>query len=334
MLLAATVVYVFATNSQVIWLYLVSALVLGLAVVGLLAPWYTIRRLRPRLVGHSRQGFVPPLDQDRQRVFVDDLLYLEVELGDVLAPVEFVGLSDARGTAATLAGQERTSTGIRLALVAEQRGLWRLAAVRVASSWPLGIARAERKVPLQFEVVVHPRYALPVQGRRRGTHEPAGASSHRGPGEEFLGLREYQHGDSQRSVHWPTTARTGRMMVIETAREASNSSAYAVNLEAGQGESTELAVQLAASLAAGNVAERVPLTMAIPGQPRQLQRWPEVLAGLATARTGKLAPGSLSQGGVEITASGEQVTIAQGDRVQVIDAATKLEAALEAWQAG
>ena len=47
MLVASLTIYVFATNSQVIWLYLVAALVAGLAVVGLAGPALSLRRLRP-----------------------------------------------------------------------------------------------------------------------------------------------------------------------------------------------------------------------------------------------------------------------------------------------
>ncbi|GAC1336155.1 MAG: hypothetical protein NVSMB17_19720 [Candidatus Dormibacteria bacterium] len=333
MLLAAAVIYVFATNSQVVWLYLVSALVLGLAVVGLLAPWYTVRRLRPGLVAHSRRGFVPPLAQDRDRVFVGDLVYLDIRLGDGLAPVEFLGMTRPGGAHVRLEGQERSSAGLVAAVSAEQRGIMRLAGVRIASSWPLGIARAEHEAPLQFEVVVHPRYALPADARRRGTREPTGSSSNRGPGEEFLGLREYHSGDSQRSVHWPTTARTGRLMVVETPRESSNSSAYLLDLGAREGAGAELAVQVAASLAAGNVATGVPVTMAIPGKQRAVQRWPEVLAALADARPLQPGPRQVPAGAVEISASGSNVTMVQGDRVCVVDAAMDLQDALSAWEA-
>jgi len=197
-----------------------------------------------------------PLPQDRERVFVGDLVSLRIELGEKRSPVELVELRRPDGMVVPLQGQQRLDTGVSAQVTAQPRGVMRLASVRLVSSWPLGIARAERQVKLDFEVVVHPQYLLPPEARRQGMREPAGTSATRGSGEEFLGLREYRSGDSQRRVHWPTSARTGKLMVVETARESSNSSAYEVNLGPDEGDAAELAVQVAASLAAGNACRR------------------------------------------------------------------------------
>jgi uncharacterized protein (DUF58 family) len=334
MLVAALVIYVFATNSQVVWLYLVAALVGGLAVIGLLAPWLTVRRLRPRLAGHSRSGFVPPLAQDRDRVFDGDEVTLRIELGEARSPVELVDLRGADGSIVPIQAQSWLDTGVTARITATRRGLMRLAAVTVASSWPLGIARARREVRLDFEVMVHPRYVLPAEARRHGSREPAGITASRGQGDEFLGLREYRSGDSQRRVHWPTTARTGTLMVVETARESSNSSAYALDLGGDSGEAAELAVRVAASLGAGNVAAGIPLMMSVPGQPRHVQRWPEIIAALARAQPGDASAGRIPREAVRISAGAGQVTVTRGEATVVLDAGLDLEAALGALEQG
>ena len=334
MLLAAAVIYVFATNSQVIWLYLVAALVAGLAAIGVVAPWLTLRRVRPRLSGHTRTGFVAPLAQDRERVFVGDVVSLRIDLGEVAAPIELVSLRSGGGANLAIEARERFATGLVARVTASARGPMSVGAIRMATSWPLGIARAERDLSIQFETVVHPRYSLPPDARRRGTREPAGASATRGLGEEFLGLREYRSGDSQRRVHWPTTARTGKLMVVETARESSNSSAYDVDLGDDAGEAAELAVQLAASLAAGNVAAGVPMSMAVTGQQRPMQRWAEVLSALAQARAGEAAPPRIPRDALRIHASGRLVTVSRGQSNDVLDAGLDLEAALRALDGG
>lgn len=46
-----------------------------------------------------------------------------------------------------------------------------------------------------------------------------GAALRRGPGAELVALRAYQHGDPFRSVHWKASARTGKLLVRETAQE-------------------------------------------------------------------------------------------------------------------
>lgn len=330
MLLASLVIYVFATNSQVIWLYLVSALVAGLAVIGVAAPWLTLRRLRPKLRGHSRSGFLPPLAQDRARAFVGDLVSLELDLGEGGAPVELTALRGPGGAAVAIEDQVTGSTGITARVRARDRGAMRLQTVMLASSWPLGVARAERDVELDFEVLVHPVYGIPPEARRQGRREPVGVSAVRGEGEEFLGLREYRSGDSRRRVHWPTTARTGTLMVVETAKESSNSNAYIVSLGEGDPGAVELAVQVAASLAAGNVAAGVPLTMSVPGHPRHVQRWTEVLSALARARPGDLDGGRPPRDALRIRAAGRQVVVDRGSSSTVLEADLTLEAALRA----
>ena len=330
MLVAALVIYVFATNSQVIWLYLISALVAGLALVGVAAPWLTLRRLRPRLAGHSRTGFHPALAQDRTRVFVGDLVSLRFDLGEARAPVELLNLRESSGMLLALEGREQLESGVAVTVRAPSRGVLQFAGIQLASSWPLGIARATRDVRFELEVVVHPHYRVPPEARRMGLREPAGASATRGSGDEFLGLREYRSGDSQRRVHWPTSARTGKLMVVETARESSNANAYELDLGAGGGAAVELAVEVAASLAAGNVATGVPLTMAVPGQGRQLQRWPEVLGALARARPGEPASGRGPRDALRITAGVRSVTVKRGESTTVLDADLDLGAALDA----
>jgi len=326
MLAAASTVYLFATNSQVIWLYLVAALIGALAVVGLLAPALAVRRLHPRLRGWTRTGFTPPLAQDRARVFAGDRLALALDLGEDRPPVHVTALRT--NSVEIPADSGITGSTATVELLAGGRGELALTAMRMESSWPLGIGRAHRWVPLQLAVVVHPRYALPIDDRRQGTREPVGASSARGPGDEFLGLREYQSGDSQRRIHWPTSARTGTLMVIETAQESSNATSYELELAADAEEAAELAVGLAASLAAGNVAAGVPMAMSIPGSGRQVARWNEVLTGLALTRPGMAAPARRGRDAVRVSAAGRQVTVARGAETRVVDAGTALVDAL------
>jgi uncharacterized protein (DUF58 family) len=59
---------------------------------------------------------------------------------------------------------------------------------------------------------------LPVSGDpSRGADDQV--PNGRGPGREFHGIREYQHGDSLRHVHWPSTARHGSLVVREFERD-------------------------------------------------------------------------------------------------------------------
>ena len=329
MVLAAGVIYLFATNSQVVWLYLVSALVLAIALVGLVAPAVVLRRLNPRLEGHRREGFHAPLAQDHGRLFAGDRLTLVIDLGTTAPPVE-LGPARCGGRSVPVQGQVSGAWGLA-ELEAGPRGRLRIDAVRLATSWPLGIARASRWVPVAMEPVVHPRYALPRDQRRQGSREPSGISARRGAGDEFLGLREYRSGDSQRRIHWPTTARAGSLMVVETAEESSNSGTYELELGAdATPEAADLAVALTASLGAANIAGGIPLAMGVPGQARHLHRWSEALAALATAGAGEAPPSRHGRDAARVAAAGRQVSWSRGESSQVLDAATPLEEALAA----
>jgi uncharacterized protein (DUF58 family) len=333
MLFAALVIYVFATNSQVIWLYLVASLMLGLVVVGLLAPALVVRGVTPRLDGLHRSGFDPPLAQDRGRVFAGDTVSMEFELRQDRAPI-VLGPLRVAGKPDQAVKDRPEGSRVVLKTPAGPRGIARYQAILVKSSWPLGIASAERWVELDRTVVVHPKYVLPREDRKRGTREPTGGSSARGAGEEFLGLREYRSGDSQRRIHWPTSARTGTLMVVETAQESSNSTSYELELADSSDAAADLAVGIAASLGAGNVAARVPMAMAIPGQGRGIHRWEEALTALASAQRGNPPSSHGHRDAVRVRAEGSRVSVSRGGEAHVVlddtsslaDAVTMLDA--------
>lgn len=102
-----------------------------------------------------------------------------------------------------------------------ERGVASLSGVRLVSQAPFGLIEASRTLRLPAEVVIYPQPR--PGGRARNTHGGAGQEAarvdqRRGSG-ELSGLRLYQPGDPLRWVHWPTSARVGRPVVIERAAE-------------------------------------------------------------------------------------------------------------------
>jgi uncharacterized protein (DUF58 family) len=106
----------------------------------------------------------------------------------------------------------------RLQLECRRRGRFLVGPTRLAGGDPFGFFRKETVVGQQFALTVYPatvpltRFALPPadlpgEGRyRRRTHfVTPNASS----------VREYVYGDSYNRIHWPTTARSGKLMVKE-----------------------------------------------------------------------------------------------------------------------
>lgn len=103
-----------------------------------------------------------------------------------------------------------------------RRGPVRLTALDVRSRFPFGWIEQQVTIPAPAELVVYPRPSSTAVVPRPGEDGGAGrdASAARGGLGDFHGLRPYETGDRLHSVHWPTTARAGELMVVERAGEA------------------------------------------------------------------------------------------------------------------
>ena len=102
-------------------------------------------------------------------------------------------------------------------LPTERRGVYDLGPLEVHLTDPFGVAglRSLAAPPTQLTVFPHVDVIEPLP--QTLGHDPHAATDHptaigRG-GEDFYGLRPYEQGDDLRRVHWPTTARTGELMI-------------------------------------------------------------------------------------------------------------------------
>lgn len=97
------------------------------------------------------------------------------------------------------------------------RGIYRVGPIRATSSDPLGLAELPGPDGPVDQLVVYPSVetldGFPIV---RGQDPSMAASrpehAQRG-GEDFYTLREYQRGDDLRRIHWPSSARTDRLMI-------------------------------------------------------------------------------------------------------------------------
>jgi len=113
-------------------------------------------------------------------------------------------------------GQRASLEGV---ITAPTRGAYPLAPVEVVATDPLGLFHRRRALPGTGEILVYPRIC------RIEYHEYLGESAYGstsprhsvlpGHGLDFHSLRDYQPGDDLRRVDWKTSARMGRMVVIE-----------------------------------------------------------------------------------------------------------------------
>lgn len=105
-----------------------------------------------------------------------------------------------------------------------RRGLLRLEAVEIATSFPFGILRSTLRVHQVDEVPVYPRRHR-LRDRVLGSMDARGGSDgptsiEPGGQEEFYGLREYRSGDSVRGIDWKHSARLDRLITREMTRSA------------------------------------------------------------------------------------------------------------------
>jgi len=137
-----------------------------------------------------------------------------------------------------------------------RRGLYRFERLQLATTYPFGMFTKERDVRVPGTMVVWPRTDRPVPrvraaAGRRASHQPAAArfvpGVERG---EYRGLRSYRPGDDPRDIHWRSTARRGEPIVREYDRDPGDSIWIVLDLAAPDEASGEVAVELAASLAA------------------------------------------------------------------------------------
>ena len=150
----------------------------------------------------------------------------------------------------------RTVTSLRYPLTPRLRGTHRLGPLQVYLADPLGLVELIRAVGEPTSVLVRPRVdalsgGSPVAaGAEHGAPEGTSASTVRD-----AQLRVYTPGDDTRSIHWPSTARRGELMV-RTA-ERGQGAAAVVLLDTrrcahdapGEESSLERAVSLTASIA-------------------------------------------------------------------------------------
>ncbi len=99
-----------------------------------------------------------------------------------------------------------------------RRGEFPVGPCRLERSDPFGLARGTVELDGEPMVLVHPR-VYPMAGASGTMHvvesESVVRRSLADPMSGFVALREYVPGDDPRLIHWPTTARTGTLMVRE-----------------------------------------------------------------------------------------------------------------------
>ena len=228
----AAVLFFLGTNVQAGWLFVIAALLLGATVAGLVLPARMVRRLEverhaPAEVHQGEEVLVELSIANRGHGMRLGL----VASDPFLSPVRVVVPSLAPGERAEVATRRR----------AVRRGPQGGEPVELRSSAPFGVAERRRRVAATgSETLVLPAVfpigALPFVRSAATQAHAIHTLPRRGQGPDYLGIREYRSGDSMRHVHWPSTARTGAVMVREFEEEQTRRLAIVLDASADAGE--------------------------------------------------------------------------------------------------
>ena len=170
-----------------------------------------------------------------------------------------------------------------------RRGLYPLDTVTLSTGFPFGMFLKQRDLHIAAEVVVWPRSDRPVRapspGGGRVPRLGVSAQGAAGTTGEYRSLRAYRPGDDPRDIHWRSSARLREPVIREYERDGAQTRWICLDTRAETTDAAEVAVEVAASMAARAIAEARPVALAAgevvlePGEgPGQLERILDVLA--------------------------------------------------------
>jgi uncharacterized protein (DUF58 family) len=120
------------------------------------------------------------------------------------------------------------SAEVDITRTALQRGVQQGCLIRLESSAPLGMLAVTRATSYRQPFVVHPAVVAPDRSVSHQHGLDDAIDPVPGPGLDIAGVREWQHGDDPRRVHWRSTARRGRLIVAERGLGAATALSLAV----------------------------------------------------------------------------------------------------------
>ncbi len=195
---------------------LLSCLPLALLLVNAAFVWFSLRRIeiKRRLPGavHAGESFEIELMLHNRKRFLPSfaLIVEDTQLQDLhrdLSRTLVMAVSPGYVVRSVNSGSFR------------RRGQQRLREIRISTAFPFGLFTMSRSLTFRSEIVVYPRplrlsRALEERLMDNARYFGESASAHRGD-EEVFGVREYRQGENVKRIHWRTSARAGKPMILE-----------------------------------------------------------------------------------------------------------------------
>lgn len=250
-LIGASCLYLIAWNVGSGWLYLLALLLAGFPIASIIISRINVRRVRLELLAAAsvNGGEELPVTIEVTNESLIPRFFLDLD-------ISYAG-SELRLFLPVLGPRE--SRLLEAGIDDPRRGFFPGADVQLSSAAPAGLARQRRLLEAEAPLLVYPHWHKLasdwVTGQKNSGYMVSSAIPTRNTASDYLGVRDYRAGDSPRSIHWRTAARTGNLAVIEFARQAAITPVFLVDTfadgdqGAGRLSSFETAVTIAASLA-------------------------------------------------------------------------------------
>jgi uncharacterized protein (DUF58 family) len=217
LLVAALLLYFFANQTQVGWIYVMAALLAGTV----LAAWWLGRKA---LKGITLTRTIAPSDPPHEGETVSVTLTFNNTRSDShIRTTEECPFADPE-TAAHLTSifipslPPKTPIQLSYDVLVDRRGLHEYPPLKLTTPAPFGLFRRQRTVTLPTRLLAYPE-VKPLHRLTLFDRQPTAQHTHPRPGfgSEFIGVRPYRPGDSPRHIHWRSTARTNQLISKEFA---------------------------------------------------------------------------------------------------------------------
>ena len=255
----AIVLFLIAWNRGIALLYAMDALIIAILFVGWLLPKFNIRNIAIdiSLPETANEGEEIPIKITTKKTGLLSRYMIEL-WGDF----PFFAMSE-HGSGMKLlhsVGSEATHT---MLVPSELRGYYTLDTFKLTTGFPLGLSTASRQVRLDKEkasssILIYPTPLLiqDLEIANDPSHSAMEIDNNPKVGghDDYIGVREYRHGDNPRHIHWPSSAKRGEFVVREFQKNSNthlniildlNKSA---NLGFGKNSTLEYAIKITASL--------------------------------------------------------------------------------------
>ncbi|MBC7809834.1 MAG: DUF58 domain-containing protein [Burkholderiales bacterium] len=228
-IVAALTLYFFATTTQIGWLYVMSALLLGM----ILAAWM-LNRKTLNGISAAREVGEDLDDQDRETdIHEADTIGITLTLRNArripaahlrtveICPFAAPGSPERELKMFAPSLPARGDVTCDYEVIVDRRGLHEFPPLAVASRAPFGFFERRKSLALPTRVLIYPELRklrrLSLLDNRPSVQE---SRPRAGVGSEVIGVRPYRSGDSPRHIHWRSVARTGELISKEFADEA------------------------------------------------------------------------------------------------------------------